>query len=169
MMKKTIKIPRVYTNPPCIDRLSYHTFNQKSLRQIDTRPKKCYKCDSNPVIIINKKYYCAKHGLEEVQTMEKSITETRTRTPEENIWIAIIQQCMEDAFGLSTSTNITPGEIKVAQDWFDSKRCSEVCEMAGTTRDHVQKLFRDLQRQYDSGNIDKDKLRTGIRNLDKML
>ena len=143
MMKKTIKIPRVYTNPPCIDRLSYHRFNQKSLRQIDT--------------------------LEEVQTMEKSITETRTRTPEENIWIAIIQQCMEDAFGLSTSTNITPGEIKVAQDWFDSKRCSEVCEMAGTTRDYIQKLFKNLQKQYDSGNIDKDKLRTGIRNLGKML
>ena len=143
MMKKTIKIPRVYTNPPCIDRLLYHRFNQKSLRQIDT--------------------------LEEVQTMEKSITETRTRTPEENIWIAIIQQCMEDAFGLSTSTNITAGEIKVAQDWFDSKRCSEVCEMAGTTRDYIQKLFKNLQRQYDSGNIDKDKLRTGIRNLGKML
>jgi len=59
------KTYRVYTNPPCIDRLSYHTFNQKSLRQIDTRPKKCYMCDSNPVIIINKKYYCAEHGLEE--------------------------------------------------------------------------------------------------------
>ena len=101
--------------------------------------------------------------------MEKSITETRTRTPEENIWIAIIQQCMEDAFGLSTSTNITAGEIKVAQDWFDSKRCSEVCEMAGTTRDYIQKLFKNLQKQYDSGNIDKDKLRTGIRNLGKML
>ena len=143
MMKKTIKIPRVYTNPPCIDRESYHRFNQKSLRQIDT--------------------------LEEVQTMEKSYKESVTRTPEENIWIATIQQCMEDAFGLSTSTNITPGEIRSAKDWFETKRCSEICEMAGTTRDHVQKLFRDLQRQYDSGNIDKDKLRTGIRNLDKML
>ena len=143
MMKKTIKIPRVYTNPPCIDRESYHIFNQKSLRQIDT--------------------------LEEVQTMEKSYKESVTRTPEENIWIATIQQCMEDAFGLSTSTNITPGEIRSAKDWFETKRCSEICEMAGTTRDHVQKLFRDLQRQYDSGNINKDKLRTGIRNLDKML
>ncbi len=101
--------------------------------------------------------------------MEKSITEKRTRTPEENIWVAIIQQCMEDAFGLSTSTNITPGEMKVAQDWFDSKRCAEVCEMADTTRDHVQKLFQDLQYRYNSGKINKDQLRIGIRNLEKML
>lgn len=101
--------------------------------------------------------------------MEKSITEKRTRTPEENIWVAIIQQCMEDAFGLSTSTNITPGEMKVAQDWFYSKRCVEVCEMADTTRDHVQKLFQDLKYRYNSGKINKDKLRIGIRNLEKML
>tara|TARA_A100000172_G_C2935935_1_gene73895 strand:- start:30 stop:335 length:306 start_codon:yes stop_codon:yes gene_type:complete len=101
--------------------------------------------------------------------MEKSITEKKTRTPEENIWVSVIQQCMEDAFGLSTSTNITSGEIRVAQDWFDSKRCVEVCEMADTTRDHVKKLFQDLQYQYNSGKIDKDKLRMGIRNLNKML
>tara|TARA_R100001082_G_C4267268_1_gene118156 strand:- start:235 stop:540 length:306 start_codon:yes stop_codon:yes gene_type:complete len=101
--------------------------------------------------------------------MEKSYKESVTRTPEENIWIATIQQCMEDAFGLSTSTNITAGEIRSAKDWFETKRCAEICEMAGTTRDHVQKLFQNLQYQYNSGNIDKDKLRTGIRNLDKML
>ena len=101
--------------------------------------------------------------------MENAMKEEKQKTPEEKIWVDVIQQCMEDAFGLSTSTNITPGEIRSAKDWFETKRCSEICEMAGTTRDHVQKLFRDLQRQYDSGNIDKDKLRTGIRNLDKML
>ena len=36
--------------------------------------------------------------------MEKAITEPKTRTPEEKILIAIIQQTMEDAFELSTST-----------------------------------------------------------------
>jgi len=101
--------------------------------------------------------------------MENAIKETRTRTPEENIWIATIQQCMEDAFGLSTSTNITSGEIRSAIDWFETKRCAEICEMAGTTRDHIQKLFNGLQKQYNNGKISKDKLRTGIRNLDKML
>ena len=64
MMKKTIKIPRVYTNPPCIDRLSYHRSNQNSLRQIDTRVKKCYDCDSvKPIIIIDNKFFCAPCGL----------------------------------------------------------------------------------------------------------
>ena len=63
--------------------------------------------------------------------MEHAMKEGRTRTPEEKIWVGVIQQCMEDAF-------------------------EEI-------------VFKNLQKQYNSGNIDKDKLRTGIRNLGKML
>ena len=40
MIKKTIKIPRVYTNPPCIDRESYHRSDQNSMRHVDQRKKK---------------------------------------------------------------------------------------------------------------------------------
>ena len=101
--------------------------------------------------------------------MEKAVTEARTRSPEEKIWIGIIQQAFEDAFEIGVGHNLSIAEISQARNWFYSKACSEACDHVGTTRDHVQKLFRDLQRQYDSGNIDKDKLRTGIRNLDKML
>ena len=35
MIKKTIKIPRVYTNPPCNDRESYHRSDQNSMRHVD--------------------------------------------------------------------------------------------------------------------------------------
>jgi len=57
----------VYTNPPCNDRLSYHTFNQKYTSHVDTRDKICYKCSSRADVIINKKYYCAKHGINLVE------------------------------------------------------------------------------------------------------
>ena len=40
MIKKTIKIPRVYTNPPCNDRESYHRSDQNSMRHVDQRKKK---------------------------------------------------------------------------------------------------------------------------------
>ena len=63
MISKTIKLPRVYTNPPCNDRESYHRSDQNSMRQVDSRNKLCYLCDSKADIIINKKYYCATHGI----------------------------------------------------------------------------------------------------------
>ena len=63
MISKVIKLPRVYTNPPCNDRESYHRSDQNSMRQVDQRKKLCYLCDSKADIIINKKYYCATHGI----------------------------------------------------------------------------------------------------------
>ena len=101
--------------------------------------------------------------------MENAMKEGRTRTPEEKIWVGVIQQCMEDAFGLSTSTNITPGEIRQAQDWFETTRCAEVCDLAGTTQDHVIELYRSLQYQYNSGKISTIKLRFGIKRLEQLL
>ena len=59
MISKVIKLPRVYTNPPCNDRESYHRLDQNSMRHVDQRKKLCYLCDSKADIIINKKYYCA--------------------------------------------------------------------------------------------------------------
>ncbi len=53
----------VYTNPPCKDRSSYHRFDQNSMRQVDQRKKLCYLCNFKAAIIINKKYFCAKHGI----------------------------------------------------------------------------------------------------------
>jgi len=54
MINKVIKLPRVYTNPPCNDRESYHRSDQNSMRQVDSRNKLCYLCDSKTDIIINK-------------------------------------------------------------------------------------------------------------------
>ena len=54
MISKTIKLPRVYTNPPCNDRESYHRLDQNSMRHVDQRKKLCYLCDSKADIIINK-------------------------------------------------------------------------------------------------------------------
>ena len=53
----------VYTNPPCNDRLSYHTFNKKYTSHVDTRKKVCYKCNSKADVVVNKKYYCATHAI----------------------------------------------------------------------------------------------------------
>ena len=53
----------VYTNPPCNDRLSYHTFNKKYTSHVDTRKKVCYKCKSKADVVINKKYYCTTHAI----------------------------------------------------------------------------------------------------------
>ncbi len=63
MISKVIKLSRVYTNPPCNDKESYHRSDQNSMRHVDQRKKICYLCDSKADIIINKKYYCATHGI----------------------------------------------------------------------------------------------------------
>ena len=63
MISKVIKLPRVYTNPPCNDRESYHRLDQNSMSHVNQRKKLCYLCDFKADIIINKKYYCATHGI----------------------------------------------------------------------------------------------------------
>ena len=46
--------------------------------------------------------------------MEKSVTEAKTRSPEEKIWIAVIQQKFEDAFELGMGHNLTIAEVQKA-------------------------------------------------------
>tara|TARA_R100000734_G_C3269163_1_gene65582 strand:+ start:185 stop:490 length:306 start_codon:yes stop_codon:yes gene_type:complete len=98
--------------------------------------------------------------------MEKAYTETKTRTPEEKLQIAIIQQNMEDAFALSMSTNISQAEIDTARRWFYTKRCEEVCDHIGTSREHIQRLYEKLRDKYKTGQIDAVKLRFAIRKLE---
>ena len=66
MKTKIYKFPIGYTNPPQNDKGAYHTFNQNSMRQVDQRQKLCYECNSKADVIINKKYYCARHGMYKV-------------------------------------------------------------------------------------------------------
>ena len=66
MKRKIYKLPRVYTNPPQNDRGAYHIFNENSMRQVDQRQKLCYECNLRADVIINKKYYCARHGMYKV-------------------------------------------------------------------------------------------------------
>jgi|TARA_B100000900_G_C20455526_1_gene664992 predicted restriction endonuclease len=101
--------------------------------------------------------------------MEKAITETKERTPEEKILIAIIQQTMEDAFELSGSTNLTMAEIQQSRNWFYTKACSIICDHLGTTRDHVLKLYNKLSDKYKTGQVTKDQLRFAIRRLELKL
>ena len=101
--------------------------------------------------------------------MEKAITESKNRTPEEKILIANIQQTMEDAFELSVSTNLTMAEIQQSRNWFHTKACSIICDHLGTTRDHVLKLFNKLSDKYKTGQITKDQLRFAIRRLELKL
>jgi hypothetical protein len=101
--------------------------------------------------------------------MEKSITEARTRSPEEKIWIGIIQQAFEDAFEIGVGHNLSIAEISQARNWFYSKACSEACDHVGTTRDHILKLYNTLSTRYKTGLITKDDLRLAIRRLEKKI
>ena len=101
--------------------------------------------------------------------MEKAITETRNRTPEEKLLIAIIQQTMEDAFELSSSTSLTMSDIQQSRNWFYTRGCSIMCDHLGTTRDHVLKLYNKLSDKYKTGQITKDELRFAIRRLELKL
>ncbi len=98
--------------------------------------------------------------------MEKSITEAKTRSPEEKIWIAVIQQKFEDAFELGMGHNLTVAEVQKARNWFYTKDCAMTCDCVGTTRDHILKLYNTLSTRYKSGHITKDELRFAIRKLE---
>ena len=90
--------------------------------------------------------------------------EKKDKTPEENLAIAKIQVMFEDAFGIS-STDSTPAVIDRAKRWFETRDCALWCDMAGTTQDHVQKLFQNMQYNYNTKKITIDNVRFGIRRL----
>ena len=90
--------------------------------------------------------------------------EKKDKTPEENLAIAKIQVMFEDAFDISNSDS-TPATIDRAKHWFDTKDCALWCEMAGTTQDHVKKLFDNMQYNYTTKKITIENVRFGIRRL----
>ena len=101
--------------------------------------------------------------------METVIKEKKERTPEENLAIAKIQVMMEDSFGLLSNSESSPALQDRAKRWFDSADCSLWCDMAGTTHDHIKKLYETLQFNYKNGIITQSELRFGIRRLDKKI
>ena len=105
-----------------------------------------------------------KYGIQ--ITMEKVINQTKPRTPEEKILIAIIQQTMEDAFELSKSTNLSMAEIQQSRNWFRTKACEIICDHLGTTQDHIIKLYDKLSEKYKTGQINQTELRFAIRRLE---
>ena len=98
--------------------------------------------------------------------MEKAIIQTRTRSPEEKIWIAVIQQKFEDAFPLGIGHNLTLAEVQKARNWFYTNDCTITCDYVGTTRDHIQKLYNKLSVKWKAGLLTKDELRFAIRRLE---
>ena len=95
--------------------------------------------------------------------------EKKEKTPDEKLAIAKIQVMMEDAFGILSNSESSPALQDKAKRWFDTSDCAMWCDMAGTTYDHVLKLFQNLQYNYNSGKITKDQLRFGIKRLEKKL
>ncbi len=98
-----------------------------------------------------------------------AIKEPTDKTPEEKLAIAKIQVMMEDAFGILSNSESSPALQDKAKRWFDTADCVMWCDMAGTTHDHIKKLFENLQYNYNSGKITKDNLRYGIRRLEKKI
>ena len=99
----------------------------------------------------------------------KGIYEPPTKSPEEKLAIAKIQVMMEDTFGILSSMPTSRAFRDQAKNWFDTSDCAMWCDMAGTTHDHIVKLFQNLQYNYNSGKITKDNLRYGIRRLEKKI
>ena len=97
--------------------------------------------------------------------MEKAVAQIKNKTPEEKIWIGIIQQAFEDAFNLSGSTNIYQADVDKARNWFYAKDCSDACEHAGTTKEFILKLYNKLNDKYKTGQIDQSQLRFAIRRI----
>ena len=99
----------------------------------------------------------------------EAIKEEKKKTPEQRIWLGIIQQAFEDAFELGMGHNLSMTEVQQARNWFYTKSCSDACDHAGTTRDHLLKLYNKLSDKYKTGQIDKEQLRFAIRRLELKL
>ena len=99
----------------------------------------------------------------------EAIKEEKKKTPEQRIWLGIIQQAFEDAFELGMGHNLSMAEVQKARNWFYTADCSLWCDMAGTTHDHIKKLYENLQFNYKNGIITQSELRFGIRRLEKKI
>ena len=99
----------------------------------------------------------------------KGMFEPEDKTPEEKLAIAKIQVMMEDAFGLLSNSESSPALQDKARRWFDTSDCVLWCDMAGTTHDHIKKLYENLQFNYKNGIITQSELRFGIRRLEKKI
>ena len=74
--------------------------------------------------------------------------EKKEKTPDEKLAIAKIQVMMEDAFGILSNSESSPALQSKARYWFYTADCSLWCDMAGTTHDHIKKLYETLQFNY---------------------
>ena len=117
-------------------------------------------------IIFLNKIQCDKLTKYKKDNMEKVVSQKVTRTPEEKIWIGIIQQAFEDSFELGMGHNLSIAEIQQARNWFHTKACADACDHVNTTRDHIIKLHKTLSDRYKAGHIDKNDLRLAIRRLE---
>ena len=97
------------------------------------------------------------------------IKEIKEKTPDEKLALAKIQVMMEDAFGILSNSESSPALQDKAKRWFDTTDCAMWCDMAGTTHDHIKKLYETLQFNYKNGIITQSELRFGIRRLDKKI
>ena len=95
--------------------------------------------------------------------------EKKEKTPDEKLAIAKIQVMMEDAFGILSNSEYSPALQSKAKNWFYTADCSLWCDMAGTTHDHIKKLYENLQFNYKNGIITQSELRFGIRRLEKKI
>ena len=96
----------------------------------------------------------------------------KDKTPEEKLAIAVIQTNFEDAFGLNDSflrSSNKEMNMKVAKDWFNSGKCDFWCDCAGTTGDHVRKLYNALTERYNSGKINIKDIKWAILKLELKL
>lgn len=93
----------------------------------------------------------------------------RDKTPEQKLAIAVIQTNFEDAFTLNDSYLMNSNKriiIQNAKDWFDSSQCDFWSECAGTSGDHIRKLYKVLTERYNSGIITIKQIKWAILKLE---
>ena len=96
----------------------------------------------------------------------------KDKTPEQKLAIAVIQTNFEDAFGLHDSFLVSSNKqlnMKSAKQWFESGQCDFWSDCAGTTGDHVRKLFRALTERFNSGKINLKDIKWAILKLELKL
>jgi hypothetical protein len=96
----------------------------------------------------------------------------KDKTPEQKLAIAVIQTNFEDAFGLNDSFLVSSNKqlnMKSAKQWFESGQCDFWCDCAGTTGDHVRKLFNALTERFNSGKISIKDIKFAILRLELKL
>tara|TARA_R100000951_G_scaffold106877_1_gene101778 strand:- start:655 stop:966 length:312 start_codon:yes stop_codon:yes gene_type:complete len=99
----------------------------------------------------------------------KTYQETKKKTSCELLFIEVIKKAFSDSFSIGNASDPNQSLSKMqAKNWIDLNRKDfrYICELAGAEPDYILKLYQNLEYNYNSGKITKEKLKLGISRLE---